>query len=212
MRNYRQKRNYENVEKCVFRGSGEFNIPVIHPADYEACEFIGFNYAKSTRNKEQKGVHFFIDDYQFQRLWTEINRYTEMLSKFRCVLSPDYSTYTDYPMALQIYNHYRKHWIAAYLQNYGVNIIPTISWSDKTSFKWCFDGEPRESTVAVSSVGVMGSKQAYKLFLDGYWKMLEVLQPTTIIFYGDIPKECKGNIVRIKTFQEKFSEVKTNGW
>ena len=122
-------------------------------------------------------------------------------------MSPDFSTYTDFPKAIQIYNHYRKHWVGAYLQMYGIDVIPTISWSDKNSFEWCFDGEPVGGTVAVSSVGCMNSKKRKDLFLDGYREMIDRLHPETIIFYGQIPEECTGNIVQIKAFQEKYREV-----
>ena len=50
------------------------------------------------------------------------------------------------------------------------------------------------------------------LFLAGYEKMLEKLKPEKIIFYGNIPDECKGNIIHIKAFQDKFKEAKINGW
>lgn len=33
-----------------------------------------------------------------------------------------------------------------------------------------------------------------------------------VIFYGNVPEECKGNIIRVKAFQEKFSEAKRDGW
>ena len=56
-----------------------------------------------------------------------------MLREFRYVLSPDFSTYTEFPKAIQIYNHYRKHWVGAYLQEAGVNVIPTISLSTEDS-------------------------------------------------------------------------------
>lgn len=150
------------------------------------------------------GVHFFLDDYQFQRLWNTPDRYIERLQKFNCVLSPDFSLYADYPKALQIYNHYRKHWIGAYLQLYGIEVIPTICWSDEKSFEWCFDGEPCGGTVAVSSVGTQKNKIAKELFLKGYKDMIERLQPETVIFYGKVPEECVGNIINIKSFQEKF--------
>lgn len=45
------------------------------------------------------------------------------------------------------------------MQMYGIDVIPTISWSDRESFEWCFDGEPVDGAVAVSSVGVMNSKE-----------------------------------------------------
>lgn len=135
-----------------------------------------------------------------------------MLLQFQYVMSPDFSTYTDFPKAIQIYNHYRKHWVGAYLQEYCVNVIPTISWGTPDSFEWCFDGEPKNGTVAVSSVGCMNSKEKKRLFLQGYDEMINRLHPESIIFYGTVPEECKGNIVRIKAFQDKFKEAVCDGW
>ena len=210
---YRNTRSYENLERRMFSGVGSYGIPLLTPVDYEGnCQFIGFNYAGSCKNREDKGVHFFVDDYQFNRLWTNIDRYVPMLSQFRYVMSPDFSTYTDFPKAIQIYNHYRKHWIGAYLQQAGISIIPTISWSTPDSFEWCFDGEPVGGTVAISSVGCMNSKARKNLFLTGYAEMVKRLHPEKIIFYGNVPPECTGNIVRIRSFQDKFKEVLCDGW
>lgn len=164
------------------------------------------------KNRKGKVCHFFIDDYQFQRLWSNIDTYVPMLQEFDYVLTPDFSLYLDYPKAIQIYNHYRKHWVGAYMQMLGIKVIPTIAWSDKESFNWCFDGEPEGGTVAVSSVGCMKNKDSKKLFIDGYKEMISRLHPETIIFYGGIPDECKGNIVRVKAFTDKFKEAKCNGW
>ncbi len=164
MSNYRSSRNYENLERRIFDGVGKFDVPQLEPVHFDGgCEFVGFNYAASTKDRQNKGVHFFIDDYQFKRLWTNIDRYVDMLRQFRYVMTPDFSTYTDFPKAIQIYNHYRKHWVGAYLQEADVNVIPIISWSTPDSFEWCFDGELEGSTVAVSSVGCMNSigKNAY---------------------------------------------------
>lgn len=149
-----------------------------------------------------------MDDYQFLRLWTHPDKYIPMLSKFEYVMSPDFSTYTDFPKALQIYNHFRKHWLGAYMQMYGIDVIPTISWSDRESFEWCFDGEPVGSVVAVSSVGVMNSKERKALFMDGYNEMMKRLEPKTVLFYGQVPEECTGNIVKIKSFGEELTERK----
>lgn len=162
-------------------------------------------------NPEEKAVHFFLDDYQFDTLWRNPDRYVDKLSKFRYILTPDFSTYTDFPKVIQIYNHYRKHWIGAYLQEYGCRVIPTISWSTPDSYDWCFDGEPKGGTVAVSSVGCMNGKKKKELFLSGYDAMIEKLHPESIIFYGKMPEECKGNIVRIKSFSDRFSKAICEG-
>lgn len=200
---------YENLNRRIFDGVGEYGIPQICPEIFEGeCEFIGFNYVRGKCTKpEEKAVHFFLDDYQFNALWVNVDRYAEKLSRFRYILTPDFSTYTDFPKAIQIYNHYRKHWIGAYLQEYGCHVIPTISWSTPDSYEWCFDGEPEGGTVAVSSVGRMNSIGKKHLFLSGYNAMMERLHPESIIFYGSVPEECTGSIVRIKAFHDKFNHA-----
>ena len=204
---YRQGRNYENLNKAIFSGTGTYGIPPILPDDgADASSFIGFNYARSCKHPEDKGLHFFVDDYQFVRLWTNPDAYLDMLARFRCVCTPDFSTYTDFPLAVQIYNHYRKHWLGAYWQQHGITVIPTISWSDKASFDWCFDGEPQGAAVAVSSVGTQLAKDTRRLFLLGYNEMLTRLQPKRIYFYGTVPDECQGNIVPLPAFQTGMKE------
>lgn len=205
---YRQGRNYENLNKGIFDGTGTYGIPHLFTEQVTADSFIGFNYAKSCKVPFDKGLHFFIDDYQFTRLWSNPDAYLELLRQFKCVCTPDFSTYTDFPKAIQIYNHYRKHWLGAYWQQNGITVIPTVSWSDKSSFEWCLDGEPEGGTVAVSSVGTQLNKESRKLFLDGYKEMLTRLQPSLIYFYGNVPEECNGNIVRLAAYQEKFRPPK----
>lgn len=201
---YRQTRNYENLNKCIFDGVGTYGIPRLAPSSCSTEDFIGFNYVKSCKQPENKGVHFFVDDYQFLRCWTNPDAYLGVLRRFQCVFTPDFSTYIDFPLAIQIYNHYRKHWLGAYWQANGINVIPTISWSGKESFSWCFDGEPVGSSVAVSSVGTQVNKTAAQRFMAGYAEMLERLQPTKIFFYGSVPDGCGGNIVPLTAYQEKF--------
>ena len=97
------------------------------------------------------------------------------------------------------------------MQMYGIDVIPTIAWSTPESFEWCFDGEPTNGIVAVSSVGIMNSRRKKELFMTGYNEMLSRLSPETILFYGMIPDECRGNIVKIKSFGEELTERKKSG-
>ena len=104
----------------------------------------------------------------------------------------------DFPKAIQIYNHYRKHWCAAYWQERGLTVIPTIAWSDKDSFEWCFDGEPQDGIVAVSNVGCMRSKATRQAFMEGYNEMLARLQPSKILMFAQKMDDYKGNVEQIK--------------
>ena len=209
---YREQRNYENAQRMLFDGIGQYAIPEIEPTQFDNAEFVGFNYARGAKGTESKAVHFFLDDYQFTRVWTDPDRYIPMLQRFKYVLTPDFSLYTDFPKPLQIYNHYRKHWLGAYWQMHGINVIPTIGWSARESFEWCFDGEPTHSVVAVSSVGTQVKKEARQQFLEGYLEMMERLHPEQIIFYGKVPEECKGNIVRVQAFSDKWNKAEVAQW
>lgn len=197
--------NFENLDKFIFQGAGKYNIPQIEPVqEYPRGEFIPMNYAKTTKAAGDKIVHCFVDDYQFTRFWNQPDRYIPRLSEFRAVCSPDFSTYTDMPLATQIYNHYRKHWLAAYWQLHGLTVYPTISWSDEKSYEWCFDGEPRGGIVAVSSVGTQSNKEAKRLFLRGYDEMMKRLTPSWVIFYGNVPEECDWNVIKIRPFTDEL--------
>lgn len=47
---YRTSRSYDNLERRIFDGVGEYDIPEISPVTYEGgCDWIGFNYAKSCK-------------------------------------------------------------------------------------------------------------------------------------------------------------------
>ena len=104
-----------------------------------------------------------------------------------------------------------NHFAGAYLQYLGVTVWPTIGWSDEASYEWCFDGEPVSGCVAVSSVGPTKNRAALKLFMKGYDAMLERLQPETILFYGKVPDECRGNIVRVRPFYERYETIDSDG-
>lgn len=209
---FRQTRFWENCEKRIFDGVGKYDIPEIqgmYDVD-EISDFIGWNYALKEKHPEDKAVHFFVDDYQFNRLWTNPDAYLEKLRRFQYVFAPDFSPYADFPKAVQVFNHFRKHWIGAYLQENGVRVIPTVTWSYPPSYDFCFDGEPKNSVVAISSVGCMKSKRNKQMLIDGYNEMVKRLEPSCIIFYGMVPDECTGNIIRVKPFHDKFKEAVCN--
>ena len=198
-----------NLQTANFDGVGEYGIPPIAPTQYVPVPFIPFSDAAAFRGDcAATGIHFFLDDYRFARVWNSPERYIPMLRRFSCVCSPDFSLFVNTPKAIQIFNHYRKHWCAAYWQWNGINVIPTICWSDADSFAWCFDGEPVDGAVAVSSVGVMDSNEKKALFLQGYREMTIRLRPSTILHYGKPMDEIAGEVIAIDAFQEKYARMR----
>ena len=184
---YRERQNgYLNCEKRIFPGVGPFEFPEIKPVhvDLTDAEVIGFNYATGCKHPENKVCHFYLDDYRFERVWINPNRYVPILRRFKAVLAPDFSMYVDFPKAVQIFNNYRKQWCAAYWQENGITVIPTICWSTPDSFEWCFDGVPKHSLICISTVGGFGVRSDKEAWLAGYEKCLEVLEPSEILLFG----------------------------
>ena len=202
-------RNGHNLQLGEFECARPYQIPVIQPVSAaEKICWIPFNSARTDALRGAHGVHFFIDDYLFERCWNDPVRYAKLLSEFQAVLSPDFSLFTDYPPAVQIYNHWRKHLLAAFWQQMGLTVIPSICWGDESSFEWCFDGEPIGGTVAISSVGTQKAPEARRLFLLGYSEMIARLKPEKILFFGDVPEGCTGNIEKHTSFYSGLAHTR----
>ena len=77
------KPDSENFQKANFQAKNKWNIPEIKGIKRfeKKIGFIGFNYAKTfeRKNKTNYGVHFFLDDYQFDRVWNQPDKYLELL-------------------------------------------------------------------------------------------------------------------------------------
>lgn len=174
---------YNLLDYDATRTDGKYNMPILEPVDHIPSRLQGFNYVLNKPN-HAACVHFFIDDYQFERVWKRPDFYLEKLAEFDSVLTPDFSLYTDMPLAMQVWNVYRSRLIGQMMQNWGYTVIPTVSWANKSSYEFCFDGIPTKSTVAVSTIGIKKSKERIKLWQEGMDAMIDKLRPKRILVYG----------------------------
>lgn len=142
-----------------------------------------------------KGVHFFTDDYRFENLYRDPERTLDKYRRYRFVLTPDYSLYSEMDLWRQIESIGKARWVGAYWQNHGMTVIPTISWAQPFSYSFCFEAIEKNAIVAVSTVGC---KQNRTAFMKGYRTMVDVIDPKAIICYGKPFQEMEGNIVEVK--------------
>ena len=202
------EQNILNLSYAQYEGTGEYDIPMMRQTHVDNLKDIpiqGFNFALKEEHPENVGVHFFLHDYQFERVWKYPDRYVDVLKKFAYVLSPDFSPYADMPKALQIYNVYRNRWCGRYWQDNGITVIPTFTMGDYDTFDFCADGIPKHSTIAISTMGE-GRWGAYKNLYENWDRVLERLEPETILLYGkDISTSLRGNIVFKKMINTKVA-------
>jgi gene 1 protein len=174
--------NLDIQTRCEFT-KDFWQMPIIRNDGFVPEELIGFNYAK-TSEKKNTGVHFYLDDYQFERIWNCPEKYVDMFKEYDCILSPDFSLYMDMPMPMKVWNVYRSRLIGAYYQSYGIPVIPTLSWAEKETFDFCFKGIPTGSIVSISTVGVKNDKNALQIWKNGVKEMIEVINPSILLVYG----------------------------
>lgn len=184
-----RERTYKGVNLKDFdenRSEGFYQMPIIKPEKFVPDKLIGFNYARTSKDTDC-GIHFFIDDYQFERLWNDPETNIEYLKKYQCALTPDWSLYMDMPMAMKVWNVYRSRMIGQMMQDRGIKVIPTLSWAQPETYTFCFDGIQPGGVVAVSTVGVMRDEEAKKVWTDGMKEALKRVKPSLVLCYGVEP-------------------------
>lgn len=167
-----------------------YQLPILEPSFFIPSEMMGFNYVKSDKEQAEeinrhKLIHFYLDDYQFERVWSRPEQYTEMLLKYGAVLTPDFSLYMDMPLPMKLWNVYRGRMIGQIMQSAGLTVIPTVSWGGPDTYDFAFEGLPRNATLSVSTVGIIKDDFAKAIWESGMDYLLEYLTPAAIILYGN---------------------------
>ena len=199
-----QYRTSQQLLRNQFPGNGRWEIPLIPKAEFSEDEFrdlllIGFDKTKLEDDRHLgRMVHFFLYDYKFERVWKQPDTDIEKLSRYRAVLSPDFSMYLEMAPVMQLYNVFRNRWCGAYWASKGMRVIPTLNWGDESTFEFCFEGVEKGSVVAVSTymASAHGNSEDQKeWFMAGYNEMLRIIEPEKIICYNTPFPEMQGDIV-----------------
>lgn len=175
--------------RALFDSDNDWGIPTLPPVDIVPEHLVAYNdrYGCDTA-KPNSAVHFFLDDYRFEALWSQPNRSISRLQKVGVSLTPDFSLWREMPLAMQLWQVYRSRWCGCWMQFHGVPAIPTVSWSTQESYSFCFAGIAKGSTVAISTVGVRDDNAKYN-FAHGVRQMLYDIEPTTVLCYGRLDGE-----------------------
>lgn len=155
-------------------------------------------------------VCFYEDDYKFDGVRTSIWLYPwlayRVLKHYKGIITPDFSTYQDFPYPLKLWNTFRMRAFGYWAGTQGLEVINNVRWGTPETYDYCFDGIERNSVVAIGTVG--GSPKRLvdrKRFEEGLDEMMKRLSPKTIIVYGSSKYPCFEKLrksgVEIKTFK-----------
>jgi len=175
-------------------------MPVISAQEMQSPARLIRYGIRIARIKADECIHFFLDDYRFENVWRYPRRVAASLQG-HIVLSPDFSLYSDWPLPVQMWNTYRSPCFGAYWQSLGVTGVPTVSWSTRESYAFCFDGIEKGAMVAISSIGAGKSNP---LFIRGFDAMIEHINPSLVICYGDFDTAYGESCERVKEYPYLF--------
>ena len=155
---------------------------------------------KDLEFKHDAFVCWYLDDYKFdgpRGIWHDYNFALKVLCHFEGAITPDFSTYQDFPEPLKIYNTYRMRAFGYWLGVNGIPVINNVRWGTSESFRYCFDGVEKNSIIAIGTCG--GSPRKHidrKRFEVGLAELVNRLQPHTIVIYGSANYDCFEKIKR----------------
>ncbi|MDQ7027046.1 MAG: DUF4417 domain-containing protein [Anaerolineae bacterium] len=200
--------NYDALNtEYLYPSDNVYGIPDLAHVSQSACPDWLVPYGqrlRSDRGFTDGAVHFFLDDYRFETVWSRPRKALQYLRHFNTLLTADFSLYRDVPLALQIWNTYRSRWCGAFWQAQGFTVIPTVSWSSLESYAFCFAGLPQHSLLAISTVGTHKDPSDRAFFLNGFEQMVECLSPSCVLCYGQVHPEMK-QLVELKIYPSRWA-------
>ncbi len=161
-------------------------------------KLLSYTDAKTIYNKEIKTnpcfkenafIHFYLDDYKFDGhingIWANPKSLLELSKNFSGIITPDFSTYADFPDPLKRYNTYRMRYFDYWFTSNHVSVIHNVRWGTPETWKYCFDGIPPKSIISIGTVASgLKSRLNDLVFCDGLYEAIKRINPPVIIVYG----------------------------
>ena len=104
----KQKKKQELVRNEFLyhdRSTGKYEFPLIkkQEIDVNKIKFLSFvNTKNEDKENKDKTIHFFTYDWLFEKVYEEAEEQFEKLSQYYALLSPDFSLFTNMPLALHL--------------------------------------------------------------------------------------------------------------
>jgi len=118
---------------CLFPTDNNLEIPeLMSDMQAEFCEIPFVCFGETARTYQMKGtgtLHFYTDDYRFNSLYDHPDKILRMDPSN--IVEPNYSVFTDTPIAFGLQAIYRKRWIARMMQEHGIRVFVNLNVAPK---------------------------------------------------------------------------------
>lgn len=169
--------------------TSENEMPIVAPYIGTCPADIRGIHRVKTKSSYNIAPHFFFCDDRIAYYLQHPFETEKILSEFDVSISLDFSMTMEMLRPQKVYASFLNKLWAAWLQSRGHNVIPNVSFPDEYWENYWLEGWPKQSIIAISSVGVLthGNPNGW---LKGAERIREELRPLHILRYGPkIPGE-----------------------
>lgn len=212
----------EMIEGAIMDGVG---IPFCPTTAKELpAEIITYEEAKALLRRRAPGdpafkseafVCFCVDDYKFDTprgIWSSNLEALSILRHFKGIITPDFSTYADFPLAYRFFNTYRMRAFGFWCAKNGLEVINNVCGRFDEDFWYCLNGIELNSMVAIGTVGsglkILENRPDFEHWLDA---LVKRLMPKAILVYGSANypffKKLKEKGIQIVAYQSKTAKA-----
>ena len=163
---------------------------------WREAKYIYKHAPKSEKNRSLYNafVCFYEDDQYFDGvngIWHNPQHARKVLKCFAGAVTPDFSTYQDFPEPIKIYHTYCMRALGRWWGKNGIPVYNNVRWGTPETYRYCFDGIPRNDTVVIGTVGGSPRKLIDReRFETGLTEMVKRISPHTILVYGSANYSC----------------------
>jgi hypothetical protein len=153
----------------------------------------GIDSTSGMRDISQMIMSFYAFDEYWECWWDFPERYTTKMinSGVTMAVTPNFSTWTDFPRIQSFWNTYRGRWLGRYFQEAGIKIIPNFEWpwGDKWFLENCVLGTLNKgATFPLISLQMQTKQEEDEEVLDNmaeeYHTLIDRVQPEEILLYA----------------------------
>ncbi len=206
---------YDVFNTCLLHGAqyaGDLEMPVLQGTDQVPNKLVPFSKAMARSFTDRDcWVCFYEHDIKFVRLWRHPEKYIDRLLEFRGIVSPDFSMYRNMPAVMQYWSCFMGRAIAHRCEADGGVVLPNVRLSDTRSFKYCLDGLPQGSGIAVGTHGCIKRGDDRRMMALCVAEIVERLTPKFIVVYGSAPDDVFESALEagigIVAFESQFSQT-----
>jgi hypothetical protein len=99
------------------------------------------------------------------------------------MVEPDFSLYDDDPLICQMMSVYKTRWVGRFLEEHGVAVIPSVSWSTVKSLSWSLIGIPKFAPL-IAIEGRPRQRRDWNPWRRIVDRIIDRLQPISVLIYG----------------------------